>query len=205
MKRILSVQGDLLQIHKSIGVRHYLKTQSGRVLESREYVADAVKMIRKLIGQRSLTFLELGCGCLDIAGPWSAEEAYHNSVIGYDCNEQYGPWIRDHYPTAAFLACDVVEALPMKCDVLVACEVLEHLSTPYLTLSKYAKDARSIVISHPLDEPADFPDKEHYWSLSMDDFKAFFEMNGFEIKKKAVKKFGSFNLVFGYGVNTNKL
>src|SRR5205807_79387 len=62
------------------------------------------------------------------------------------------------------------------CDVLILCEVLEHVENPGDLVDQWLPRAKNVIISHQLDEPvgSHLSGDVHVWSCSEKDFDNWF-------------------------------
>ena len=125
------------------------------------------------------TVVELGANTADISAPISFGHFVHCWEISPQCIEYIArnyPWIKLHIE-------DVETATPMPCDLLVICEILEHLTLPDELVKRWLPNARYAVISSPLngDLEVDLSGGEHVFSFSEDDFQNFVKIGGHEI------------------------
>lgn len=191
MYKLLNAPIDPLDHHKSLFTRVYENQQKDRILRSRNYLARAIK----LIDNERPRILELGCGALDISGFFSNR----TEVTGIECNSRYIDLIEKRHKNASMICGDVHKVAPVECDILVACEILEHLTDPVGVMAKFMPLAKYAVISHPINEPIDFDDTEHVWSFSEDDFKAWFDNNSFKLLGSEQFQNWDFKIILGIG------
>jgi 2-polyprenyl-3-methyl-5-hydroxy-6-metoxy-1,4-benzoquinol methylase len=182
-----------LKTHQEGQARIYTRTsQLARIRLSREYLKLALGLC-----ERPKKICEVGCGTMDISGPFA--EKY--DVIGIDCNLKCVPIIQQRHPKASFEAHDLSVFAGVDCDVLVACEVLEHVLQPIELMKRLMPKAKTVVISHPLNEVDNRKNNEHYWRYSRQDFKAWFSDNNFELVKAKAFQNGCYYSIVGVGRN----
>jgi len=79
------------------------------------------------------TVVELGCNTADISGQISMGHHVHCWEVSPQCVEYVArnfPWVKLHIE-------DIETATPMACDLLILCEILEHLTDPNELVSKW--------------------------------------------------------------------
>jgi len=181
--------------HKQNPVRVYANdgVQNLRIANARKYVFGALGGLSE--GMR--TIVELGCGVLDISGPLSPM----HEVIGVECSPNTAQRAKEMYPKAMVSIQPVEEVVPFPCDVLVLCEVLEHLMDPLGIVDKWLPMARTAVISHPLNEPLDsgLAGGDHCWSFSEKDLRHWFFLGGHELQAQEAFQMGSYQIGLARG------
>lgn len=197
MKQIKSRSvAEGVEHHRKNPVREYSRDaiQEDRITKARRYV----KMALLGVGHGRKTIVEIGCGTMDITGPLA--EAHE--VIGLECNEGCIAKAKELYPQAVIHAGAIEEVKPFKADVVVFCEILEHLEDPHGLVAKWLPLCRAAVISHPLDEPIDsiLSGGDHCWSLSEDDLREWYELNGLNMVDGEKFKMGSYTIGLSRGV-----
>jgi len=125
------------------------------------------------------TVVELGANSCDISGYVSMGHKCHAWEVSPQCVQyivRNFPWVELHIE-------DVEIATPMPCDLLILCEILEHLTQPDELVKKWLPQARYAVISSPLngDLEVDLSAGEHVFSFSEDDFQNFVRIGGHEV------------------------
>lgn len=192
MQKMLKYPIDPLAHHRSLDVRIYEKEQPDRIDKSRNY-------LRKTIDACGLSrpkIIELGCGALDISGFFAGEA----DVTGIECNQKYQEVNRVRNPKCLFICDDINNVEPMGCDILVACESLEHLSDPITIMERWMPLAQYALISHPIDEALNYPyDSEHTWSFTHDDFIMWFYRSSYIALEAVTFRNWDFNIIIGYG------
>jgi len=186
------------------GIEHH-KLNPVRVYSRDGVQEDRVKKARRMLtfalvelGPGKKTIVELGCGTLDISGPLSD---YHE-VIGVECNQGCIATARELYPFALVRDGSIEEVEPFDADVVVFCEVLEHLEDPATLVKKWLPKCRASVISHPLDEALDsgLSGGDHCWSFSEDDLRGWFHAGGHNMRDGEKFKMGSYTIGLARGV-----
>lgn len=125
------------------------------------------------------TIVELGANSCDISGHVSMGHHCHAWEVSPQCVEYIArnfPWVKIH-------AEDIETATPMPCDLLILCEILEHLTDPNELVKKWLPNARYAVISSPLngDLQGDLSGGEHVFSFTEEDFQNFVKVGGHEV------------------------
>lgn len=158
--------------------------QAPRIKKAREYVSRC----------EPASIVEFGCGTGDICGPWGF------LVHGIDANPESLAIARARYPLGNWNN----DSTPHLCDVIVLCEVLEHLEDPAGLVRKWLPRAKNSVISHPLNESLNSPlsGGEHQWSISEKDFDGWFEIGGHELVEKEQFQMGAYTIIIGRGRRT---
>jgi 2-polyprenyl-3-methyl-5-hydroxy-6-metoxy-1,4-benzoquinol methylase len=159
-------------------------------------------MIAKLVDGKQAKIIELGCGTGDISGPYAAE----HDVVGIECSPSCAAEAKKRFRWMKVRTESIAEARPEPCDVLILCEVLEHLAEPMELVKKWAPLAKAMVISHPLDEQIlrnqgiDLSAGEHQWAFNGADLNAWFTENNFEVCDVQTFPMGSYTDILAYGV-----
>jgi len=181
--------------HKQNPVRVYHNdgVQDGRIARARLYLAHTLQGLRP--GRR--TIVELGCGAMDISGPFSGT----HEVIGMDCNQGCVLQAMKDYPNAVVSWTPLEGIVPFPCDVLVLCEVLEHLTDPIELVKKWLPHARACVISHPIegDLQNDLSGGDHCWSYSQADLHQWFVHGGHLLMDDEIFPMGSYRIGIARG------
>ncbi len=125
------------------------------------------------------TVVELGANSCDISGSISMGHHVHVWEIAPACVA----YIKKTYPWVNLHTEDLEHAEPMKADLLILCEILEHLTDPNELVKKWLPLANYALISSPLrgDLEVDLSGGEHVWSFDEADFKNFVEIGGHQI------------------------
>jgi hypothetical protein len=136
---------------------------------------------------------------MDISGPLST---FHE-VIGMDCNPDAVKKAKELYPQAVASVAVLEEVEPIPGDVLVLCEVLEHLNDPGNLVRKWLPKFKAAVISHPIDEPLDsgLSAGDHCWSVSENDLRNWYAIGGFRLDEIEIFPMGSYRIGLARGVN----
>lgn len=113
--------------------------------------------------------IELGCAMSDIAGPRS----WGNKVVGYEANATAILKGKARYPYVDFREEDLQTAKVEECDVLILCEILEHIENPFQLCERWLPKAKYALVSVPIGA-SNGSAGEHLWSFSLMDWKDFF-------------------------------
>jgi trans-aconitate methyltransferase len=183
-----------LEFHREIVPRIYAgdEVQRHRIGRSREMVAWCIGA--DYSRKRGLRIVELGCGTMDISGPFSKA----HTVYGVECNEEAVRIAAERWPDAHL---NVVSLQPESCDVLILCEFLEHIPDPLSLVKAWLPLAEQVVISHPLngDLKEDLSGGEHQWSFDAADFERWFEIGGHKLIESEVFKMEGYDIILGRG------
>jgi trans-aconitate methyltransferase len=157
---------------------NFTQNQRGRV-ELAHFLID--KILDKDLQRRPLRFVEIGCGSGDITGPYSVPPIFGNisfpiEVIGIDVVPQAAISCAARWPNMTTIISPIEEVEPIECDLLVMCEVLEHLHDPVAVVQAWLPKAKWAVIGHPLDEPDPPYEIGHNWSYTLEDWERWFPM-----------------------------
>lgn len=176
MQRSASMVTDFYKLHKELRFAEFDKDEfiRVRIQKCREYVEKCVKVCGALPN-----ITDLGCGCGEICGPF--HECGKASVLGIDCNTNALLHAAKKYGIHT-LNSDLSLCKPGDGDVLVMCDVLEHVEFPSLIAFAWLPLYRYCVISHPLNES--HQNREHKWIFSEEDFENWFYASGFRILEK---------------------
>jgi hypothetical protein len=181
---------DGLNFHRSTKARVYSEddVQKERIERSRKMVDACVA------GRSGLRIVELGCGTLDISGPFSTQHV----VYGVECNPEAARIASERWPHAHV---NVISLQPEACDVLVLCEFLEHIPDPCELVKAWLPLAKQVVISHPLngDLTGDLSGGEHQWSFNEGDFANWFWLGGHELVGYEVFTMSDYQIILGRG------
>jgi len=160
-----------------------------RISLARKYVAGAIETFG-----RKVTILDLGVGSGDISGPFSDD----HRVVGIDLVDESRVICAERFPNMEHVVSTLEDAPAIECDILIACEVLEHLADPVATYRKFASRASAMVVGHPLDEPDPSEEFFHLWRYDIDDFTTWF--TGHEIRDFEIFAMGGFpQMILGWG------
>lgn len=179
-----------LEKHRKIPVRVYEGDvdHGPRVKKAREWVARCVP----------LTLVELGCGTGDVSGPFSEGPCL---VTGFDINEKAIEKAIERFPSANYRCTDSGSIEPRECEVLVMCEVLEHLPDPHFIAASWLPCAEYAVISFPLNEielfgnGTDLSAGEHQWSFTRQDLNDFLDAGGHELIESEEYALGGYSCI----------
>lgn len=183
--------------HAGLGARVYAECgiQKTRIEKSRKYLQAAIEGL----GPGLKVIVELGCGCMDISGPFV--EMKHE-VIGLDCNMDALRKARELHPGVVAAERVIEDAEVISGDILVLCEVLEHLIDPAALVQKWLPHFKAAVISHPIEETLDsgLSAGDHRWSLSETDLVGWFPMGFHAVKDVTKFQMGSYQIGLARGV-----
>lgn len=189
--------------HQSNPVRVYRDdtTQAGRIWKT---VACAKAQLEAFNMRLGTKIIELGCGSGDVCGPLSwqfSNELWRMCVIGVDCNEACLREAEKRYPQLMLRLSSIQPHLIDEYEMVILCEVLEHLQNPLDVAAGALSKARLSVISHPLDEPygSQLSAGDHCWSFSMQDHEDFFKVGGHKIDFTEVFQMGMYKIVLSRG------
>jgi hypothetical protein len=179
-----------LRVHACIAPRVYEEdsVQKDRIERSRKMLSASIG------GRKGLRVVELGCGTMDITGPFSQGQI----VYGVECNQEAVEIAARRWPNAHL---NVFSLDPESCDVLVCCEFLEHIENPSELIARWLPLAKRCVISHPLDGDisGDLSAGEHQWSFSKEDFENWFRIGGHQLVEHDVFNMGGYQIILGRG------
>src|SRR5690348_3424230 len=187
--------------HQQNPVRVYSEDecQRPRVLNSLSFVR---KALASQAIKANMEIIELGCGAGDICGPLAEEMVPKGwKVIGVDCNAACLGEARLRYPHLQTSLSAIGLRLLNEYEMVIMCEVLEHLDSPHEVAKNALQHAWRSVVSHPLDEPmgSSLSGGDHSWSFSIADHKAFFESGGHIVDETSIFAMGSYKIVVSRG------
>jgi 2-polyprenyl-3-methyl-5-hydroxy-6-metoxy-1,4-benzoquinol methylase len=107
---------------------------------------------------------------------------------------------QQRYPKAKYLRTTLEFDVKLEGDVLVACEVLEHIHNPLQLMKQLMPRFRYAVISHPIDQDASarvIRHGHHCWVYSMQDLLAWFPLGGYDCLKFEVISWGCTGIAIG--------
>jgi len=138
------------------------------------------------------TVVELGANSCDISGQISMGHRVHAWEISPQCVE----FITRNYPWVQIHAEDIETAKPINSDLLILCEILEHLTDPNELVKKWLPEARYAVISSPLkgDLTGDLSGGEHVFSFEDEDFQNFVKLGGHEVLQQGDFQMGQYRI-----------
>lgn len=189
------------------GVAHHA-LDPVRIYTEHPLMADRIKRSVKCaqdalasLGRSERTVLELGCGTGDISG----QLAWACSVGGFDChplaiqkaNERWGKYL------ALYCQAEIEDVEPTQVDLLILCEILEHMHDPVSLVKKWLPHAKTVLISHPIDGDlgGDISGGDHQWSLDVEDFCRWFRIGGHEIQAPEIFEIGQYRIALAWGRN----
>ncbi len=161
----------------------------------KERIERTWKMIRKCIpDRRRERIVELGCGTGDIIGAFCGR----NLVTGFDCNAEALKMAQSRFPS---LSVGPIPEEPVKANILILCEFLEHLADPVALVKAWLPLAEQVVISHPFngDIKGDLSGGEHQWSYDAADFENWFAVGGHKLVESEVFKMEGYDIILGRG------
>lgn len=149
-----------VRVYESDGV------QELRIRNTRAVLKEAISSFP--ISDWPLRIVELGCGTADISGPCHIM----HRIMGYDCNQAAIDEAQRRFPNGLFLKVDILTMEPIHSDILILCELLEHMPYPELFVATWLPYAKSSIISHPIngDLEGDMSGGDHQWSFTEADF-----------------------------------
>ncbi len=179
-----------VSFHQKLEPRVYAgdEVQRNRIERSRDFLTAC------LDGRKGLRIIELGCGTMDISGPFSED----NDVWGVECNLAAAELAAARWPNARL---NLGSLQPESCDVLVLCEFLEHIPEPHELVKAWLPLAEQVILSHPVngDLTGDLSNGEHQWSYDEADFRNWFVSGGHELVAQEVFKMGGYDIIIGRG------
>lgn len=142
------------------------------------------------------TIVELGCGAGDISGLYSRGA---DIVYGYDVVPVAKDICARRWPGMNFILGPVEDQEPRDCDILIACEFLEHVANPHGILDDWMPRAKYAIIGHPLDDQ-DGMEYGHCWSYTEQDWDDWYTSRGFEVIEKFIFPMGNWDrMILGVG------
>lgn len=155
--------------------------QHVRIAHARQAVKKLLLLMRNntYTAHEMKTVVELGANSCDISGQISMGHRVHAWEVSPKCTE----YIARNYPWVQLHIEDVETATPIQADLLILCEILEHLTEPNELVKNWLPKARYALISSPLngDLAGDLSGGEHVFSFSEDDFQNFVKLGGHEV------------------------
>lgn len=138
------------------------------------------------------TVVELGCNTCDISGPISMGHKVDVWEVSPKCTE----YIARTYPWVTIHCEDIETATPIPADLLILCEILEHLTDPNELVKKWLPNARYALISSPLngDLTGDLSGGEHVFSFSEADFQNFIAIGGHQVIEQFAFQMGQYTI-----------
>src|SRR5947207_2948638 len=100
--------------------------QAPRIKLAREMVAKELDRMRTEVGHQRRHIVELGCGTADISGWFSMG----HSVIGFESSPESALQANRRWPWMSVSIVNVQAPFHQPCDILILCEILEHLPDP---------------------------------------------------------------------------
>lgn len=148
----------------------FADTQTYRVNKAREFV---IALLGHLTAPA--TIWELGSSAGDIGGFFSA---FHD-VHGVDVVPAAVELTKTRYPNMKVELGQAEHVTPVKCDILILTEFLEHIDDPVALVKAWLPLARYVVIGHPLNDPGTV-EPGHIWTYTLADYMAWYPMGGHE-------------------------
>jgi SAM-dependent methyltransferase len=192
--------------HAADPVRVYTEDslQCERIRRSVEMAQTAIGSLRTELCPSFCYVEEIGCGTGDISG----QLAWACGVFGYDCNDKSIEVAKRRFPLGKWAYCDINSLCPPReklKDLLILCEVLEHIPDPESLVKLWLPHFRTVVISHPIDGDlkGDLSGGDHCWSYTIDDFYNWFKIGGHEVQSSLMFPLGGYNIALGWGRNLN--
>jgi hypothetical protein len=193
-----SEQNGLLH-HQALPVRTYSEDAIQKIRVSKS-LGCCVDAMCQLPAMKHVKIIELGCGAADICGPLS-EMNHYATVFGVDCNERALAQAAVRYPRLMVRLSSIQPVLLGEYDLVILCEVLEHLADPNAVAAGALNCGNLSVISHPLDEAIGsmLSGGDHAWTFSMDDHLNFFALGGHAVDHTEVFQMGLYKIVLSRG------
>jgi hypothetical protein len=169
------------------------QVQRVRIANAREAVKKVLLLLKGeyvSTAHTMKTVVELGANSCDISGHISMGHRVHVWEISPQCVE----FIARTYPWVQIHAEDLETAKPMDSDLLILCEVLEHLTDPNELVKNWLPKARYALISSPLngDLTGDLSGGEHVFSFAEEDFQNFAKIGGHEVLQQGTFQMGQY-------------
>ena len=194
MKRLHELTPEqILNQHRSTPLRvyEYDSDQQGRIQRSRNLVLWAIKAFPPMPESRQRRkIIELGAGACDISGwfSWGHDvHAYESSQAATEHVAKRWPYVKQHHG-------DLHEVPAEDCDILILCEILEHLPDPLKICREWMPRAGFVIISSPFNGDLNPASKcaEHVWSFDNADFQQFFKEGHQRILRSETFKMGGY-------------
>jgi len=168
-----------------------------RVERSRRGVVGALKAMGQTIPHSWRKIVEVGCGMADISGWFS--QGHH--VMGIESAPRVALECQKRWPWMTVVVADVQKAEPIDCDLVILCEILEHLHDPKGIAERWLKKARYCLITSPLEEDSakNLSSGEHSWSFTMGDLHEFFVLGEHTMEYKELVEAGQLTIFLGIG------
>lgn len=152
--------------------------QRTRFRRSRRYIRKSIDLYNNVYPDKHPIIYEMGCASLDISGLYSQMA----DIYGVDCNPGFESIVKERHPDCKFILADIETFTPPEMDILVLCEVLEHLLDPSTFLKRLLPISKYVVITHPIDmNPDGNVESQHYWTFNNKDFEGWFYDNNYRI------------------------
>lgn len=186
------------------GIDHH-RADASRVYTEDQYhaprIAKSVELAREILGTSLKVVVELACGTADICGQLADE----HSVYGYDCHPNSITIARERWPKGSFEVAEIRTDSPKVAggNLLIMCEILEHLNNPEEIVKEWLPKFGSCIISHPIDGDldVDLSGGTHCWSYSLEDYQNWFKLGGHVLQNYCLVPGGGYTFAIGWGRN----
>lgn len=168
----------------------FAETQPDRVARARALIADLLPSNSNIA-----TIVEPGCSTGDISGYFSAD----HHVIGIDVTPGAAQSARERWPGMHIKEQRIEDIAPMRCDILVLCEFLEHITEPVAFAQAWLPLARYVIIGHPLVGDGNDPEPGHVWAYDLADFANWFALGGHRMMGIERFEMGPYRMALGWG------
>lgn len=170
------------------------QVQHVRIAHARQAVKKLLLLMRNnaYTAHEMKTVVELGANSCDISGQISMGHHVKAWEVSPKCTEYIArtyPWVELHIE-------DVETATPVQADLLILCEILEHLTDPNELVKNWLPKARYALISSPLqgDRQGDLSGGEHVWTFDDSDFQEFALVGGHEVIEQFAFQMGQYTI-----------
>lgn len=164
-------------------------SQPDRVLKARAIIAKLLERI-----EEPAIIVEPGCSTGDISGFFAVDHV----VTGIDVTPGAAAAARERWPRMTIIEAEVEAVEPIRCDILVLCEFMEHITDPVGFAKAWMPLAKYVVIGHPLVGDGGDPEPGHPWAYYDVDFANWFPMGGHELREAWEFPMG-YRMVIGWG------
>jgi len=197
MKRMHQLDAaGILSKQKESPVRHYAtdRVQAPRIEMVRQAIGTLLKGIQPAaqIQHSRRKIIELGASGGDISGFFS----WGHNVVMYEVSPSCTHEIGKSWHWAEVVPEDVNTTAVTPCDILVMCEILEHVADPVALAARWMPEAKYCVLSSPLggDVEKDYSDGEHVHSFDEKDFESFVREGKHTILTKTDLRMGVYTI-----------
>lgn len=182
MTRIQEVSSDeIYQRHAPKPPRHYESDidHAERLAATRKMIGVLLEKMNDGPSHKRFRIIELGCGAGDIGGFFS----WGHNAKGYDASHRALLAAQRRWNWMEFEVADIQTLKPEECDLLIACEVLEHIVDPAELLAKWLPGCRYAVVSSPIngDDTGDISGGEHVWNFHPGELEGMLIEGGHEV------------------------